>query len=261
MEVKEFIEKWKNINLTDLGYVFEGDSKFLDKKNSVHHEDYNKYIKLSHSNYPRSNTFHLGLYPQPFAGDLVNAQIFILLLNPGFLFTSYYEEHHHPDFKQSLKNTLKQDLDKDFPFMWLNPKFLWTSGGQYWFRKLRSHLDKYRKENKISYYETLSFFSKKIAVLQLYPYHSEASPSLSGQLESTTLAKKLLTENLLHRTEDGNTGIIVTRQSRNWGVENESENLIIYNGNECRGANLGINIHDLEKSTRGGKLIQKIIKK
>jgi hypothetical protein len=72
---------------------------------------------------------HLGLIPVPYMGDLDHSSIFILMANPGLKNIDYYAEQENEELKKTLKNNLiQEDLDKEFPFACLNPKFSWYSG-------------------------------------------------------------------------------------------------------------------------------------
>ena len=67
--------------------------------------------------------FDLSLLPVPYGGDLQVAEIFVLLLNPGFAFADYYAETRVPEYRHRLERTLAQDFDgTDFPFLWLDPE-------------------------------------------------------------------------------------------------------------------------------------------
>ena len=64
---------------------------------------------------------HLGLIPLPFMGDMLNASIYVLMLNPGLGSSDYYE-YKVPSFQQSLLANLRQErITGVLPFVYLNP--------------------------------------------------------------------------------------------------------------------------------------------
>jgi len=86
---------------------------------------------------PGDNKLHLSLLPQPFIGDVKNASIYILELNPGLGPSDYYGESEVPEYHDALLANLQQDFSKsDLPFLFLDPKFAWHGGFDWWHGKL-----------------------------------------------------------------------------------------------------------------------------
>jgi hypothetical protein len=77
-----FIEFWRETKIGKSPIIHQGDEGIL----SVENCNYRSYIQYANSAEfnDKKNQFHLGLIPVPFAGDINRADIFILLLNPGF---------------------------------------------------------------------------------------------------------------------------------------------------------------------------------
>ena len=56
-----------------------------------------------------SGVLHLGLLPMPFAGRLDRADIFILLLNPGFRPSDYFAEFRDEAFRKAWSDNIRQE--------------------------------------------------------------------------------------------------------------------------------------------------------
>lgn len=79
----------------------------------------------------------LSLRPRPYIGDLVKAQVVILLLNPGYGYHDHYAETSSK-FVNALEENLSQKItNSDFPFLYLNPEFAWHGGFVWWEKKLK----------------------------------------------------------------------------------------------------------------------------
>ncbi|MGH8477045.1 MAG: hypothetical protein ACRER2_14955 [Methylococcales bacterium] len=113
--------------------------------------------------------------PQPYMGDLRNAKIIFLLLNPSLSYTDAYCEQsgRFPDLTKQLDNNLHQrDFDEGFPFLWLNPEFCYHSGFVWWERKFRKVIVEVVKNRQIDYLAAIKKLSQRIACIDLVPYHS-----------------------------------------------------------------------------------------
>lgn len=197
--------------------------------------------------------FHLSLLPVPYAGDLANADIFVLLLNPGLSFTDYYGEWQVPEFRKRLKANLHQDFrGVEFPFFYLDPKFCWHSGFGWWERKLRDVATIIaRTKYKNRYLDALRDLSRRIAAIELVPYHSRSfrDHRLLDQLPSASQARGHVSAKLLRRAAAGRIALVVTRQSAQWGLPRKGgRGLITYVGGQTRGASLS-------SRTKGGRAI------
>lgn len=257
MTTEDFIQFWNSSN-------FYGDTK-------IHKEDYeslknhlvegcrnfNDYI----SNYidnPQDTKFHSYLWPSPYCGDLRNAKIFILSLNPGFDCDYYYE--NISDIKKTLENNLSQNLSNEkFPFFVLNPAFSWTGGAKYWLKKLNPIICEVMKKLKFSYTKSLSFLSKKIVALEIVPYHSKRfSYSHFQELPSVKKISEFLNDVIIPGTKTGEYKLIILRkgkelQEKKLIPKTLNKNIIIYEGMKCLGASLGL------KSDGGKAILKKLL--
>ena len=71
---------------------------------------FEKYVQSRRFEELRSSEFHFSLQPMPFAGDLSNAVVYILLLNPGFAHNDYYAEHRDAEYRRRLDQNLAQNF-------------------------------------------------------------------------------------------------------------------------------------------------------
>jgi hypothetical protein len=195
---------------------------------------------------------HLSLLPIPYGGDLAHAEIVILLLNPGFSYIDYWAEYKRPEFRQRRIDSLRQSFEGvDFPFLELDPQFCWHGGFVWWEKKLRDVITAIadKKFNRC-YLEALRDLSRKLASIELVPYHSPSfrAHALIDQLPSVRMAQKFVHESLVPAANAGDRTLIVTRQAKGWGLPADTKNLIIYKGGATRGASLS-------PKSQGGKAI------
>ena len=196
--------------------------------------------------------FHLSLLPSPYVGDLSRADIFILALNPGFSLTDYCAEWHVPKFRRRLKRNLRQDFDRvDFPFFLLDPEFCWHGGFAWWEGKLREVATRIaKKKHGGRYFDALRELSRRIAAIELVPYHSIAFHEHRLISNSTRRAERrpllVSAERAIHfantvllkRARSGKASIIITRKVKAWGLPN-ARRVINYRPSLARSASLG----------------------
>lgn len=230
----DLIKNWRRFSLRAFPYVQYGDREFFEseegKKISCQFQSLNKFRKHWKKNNHDDNNFHLGLLPTPYVGNLGKAKIIILMLNPMFRPLNYSAQMEI-SFRREKLDTIHQKVGKyKFPFTPLNPRNAWTPGGIYWIKKLNDLICWLVLERGMSHHKALQYLSKRIAVLQLIPYHSKATPrSLKklAALQSVQDAKTYLKNELVERAAKGKTLIIITRQVKRWGIK-KSKNIVIY---------------------------------
>lgn len=195
--------------------------------------------------------FHLSLLPTPYAGDLERADIFLLQLNPGFHFTSYYGECGVPKYRRRLVRNLRQELDGlEFPFMFLDPEFCWDPGFRWWEEKLRGVATCIANRKHFSYLNALRELSRRIAAIELVPYHSISfrDHRLIKDLASVRRAKEYA-QDLRSKALLTKCSIIITRKVKEWGLRRmRNGRVVLYSPALARGASLG-------PKTKGGQAI------
>ena len=87
------------------------------------------------------NRLHLGLIPVPFMGDMLNASIYVLMLNPG-LGPGDYFEYKVPGLRRALLANLRQKrIPGVTPFVFLDLRFAWHDGFGYWNQELKGVIE------------------------------------------------------------------------------------------------------------------------
>ena len=196
---------------------------------------------------PNDQRLHLGLLPIPFMGDMLNASIYVLMLNPGLSPCDYYGECQVPTFRQALLANLRQEpLKEVMPFISLDPQFAWHSGFDYWHGKLRKVIQKLKEARKTTFAEARSELGAKLAVVQLVPYHSASFTDSGGLLDclpSVQLARKFVQETVATRVRAKQAIAIVARQAERWCRYlpedlTDHPGVTKYNPSQARGASL-----------------------
>jgi hypothetical protein len=242
------IDFWRRCKLVAPPFAHPDDLPFLRSSKGRHIDeeprDFAGFVSGPRFGDFQDTRFHLSLLPSPYAGDLDAAEIVVLLLNPGFSFTDYYAETRVPECRRRLQRTLAQDLKGvEFPFMWLDPEYCWHSGFVWWERKLREIISRIAREKFHNrYLDALRDVSRRLAHLELVPYHSPSfrAHSLIDHLPSAKAARCFVRE-ILAKSGNGHKTFILTRARARWGLPEGSENLVIYEGGLTRGASLGSN--------------------
>jgi hypothetical protein len=158
--------------------------------------------------------------PVPYTGSIADADIFVLNLNPGFKATDYYAECCIPDFRRQIEANLRQEtLSSEFPFLYLDPELCWHSAFTWWeskFRDIAWVLAEKRYGG--SYYDGLSHLSKRMAAIELVPYHSVSflDHVALKRLRSSQLARKFVLENVLPQALVGKAVVVVTFGAKYW---------------------------------------------
>ncbi len=233
----ELIKFWRELDIKQKTFEHLDDDIDLNKKykNIYCYDDYIKNNLESRGNKSKGeeSKFHLNLIPIPYIGNIKEAKIYILMLNPGFRILDYYAESNDKELKKSLINNLRQEnFDPEYPFIFLNPKFLWHGGGQYYENRFKELIKEAKGEQ---YSQKLSRVAKKVAVLQLVPYHSKADPKMK-HLESSRKIKNFVKNELLAKA--GNEICIISVRSRKcWGLDGG----VIYSDQPTRSAHISKN--------------------
>jgi|HubBroStandDraft_1064217.scaffolds.fasta_scaffold156540_2 hypothetical protein len=215
--------------------------------------NFNSFVESSRFD-PKDEHFHFSLLPVPYTGNLEKADVFILLLNPSLAPSDYYGEYEHPTFEKALQQSLKQDFHGvEYPFLYLNPLFCWHHGYRWWEAKLRDVVQTVAKEqHKGRYLDALKAVSRRVAAVDLVPYHSAHFRGGAGMinLPSTKAARDWVHGCLAVRAKEGKAVIVVARQCREWGLDEIKDHIVCYNSSEARAAHL-------TSKSRGGEAILK----
>lgn len=250
------IDFWRRCDLHSAPFAHPDDLPILQKKGAklidADAVDFESFLAGSRFGDFDDNRLHLSLLPAPYSGDLRRAEIVILLLNPGFSFTDYWAEYKRPEFRKRRLDTLQQEFTGvEFPFLELDPEFCWHGGFSWWEKKLRAVISLVA-ERKFGgcYLSALRDLSKRLASVELVPYHSASfsSHALIRELPSVRMVQDFVRESLIPTANTGQRTIIVTRQVKVWAVPLNSRNVITYTGGATRNASLS-------PASEGGKAI------
>lgn len=243
------MENWANLKTT----LYQGDEFLKHEEFCVDFKDFKEYIGSDLFGDPYDKKLHIGLTPVPFIGNLRKASIYLFMLNPG-LSPSDYIQGKIPEFNEIHINNLQQKGNEEYPFYQLNPAICSHPGYNYWIKKLKAVIEKIKTAEDIRWLEAQKLLSKKIALLELIPYHSKSfglKDIIINKMASVRDIKHYVKEKIVPKARNNKCLIVVMRSSKRWDIEQE-ENIVVYNSTEARGGSLGIN-------TRGYKEIIKYL--
>ncbi len=253
----KLIESWRACNLDNSPYLFPGDEFLLENKYQKYWQDissFEKYVGSTEFGSTSQKKLHLGLVPIPYLGNLKSATIFILMLNPGLGADDFYAEEHNDQYKETvISNLCQENLNDEYPFFALNPAFAWYGGFRYWHKKLRGIARELAIQRELSYPEALSTISKKLACLELVPYHSKSfgANSLIKKFASSQAMKEYVHDVLVPQAKREEILIVATRSVKAWELQMLDEkykNIVVYNSSESRASHLSL-------KSRGGQAI------
>jgi len=244
------VKFWSKCQLRTPPYFHPDDREVLTRRRVLPQAelDFDRFVESPRFGDSKDDQFHLSLIPTPYLGDLERADIFILSLNPGFNPADYFAEYEVPEFRRRRAQNLRQRLRRlRFPNMGLDPAFSWHS--RYWTEKLRdAAIVIAQRKYAGRYLSALEELSRRVAILELVPYHSSAFSDhwTIMELPSAKEALRFAQTELTSRAADDDATIVVTRQVEAWGIR--GRNVIRYASGEARGASLSM-------ASRGGRAI------
>jgi len=233
---RELVDAWRKVPLKKRPFLLPGDECLKKEKNRpliATHSSFQDYSHGSDYNDRNSTLLHTGLIPLPYLGDLKNAKIYILLNNPGIGDLDYIAEDRFPELRRALTRSLRQELDPEYPMMYLNPAFSWHGGGQYWISRFKEYISLIMSKGGVTFHKAMSILSQQICCLEYLPYHSARfglGKPFQENLKSTQLVKAFVKKDLVPRAENGEIGIIVARGKSRWEVEESDKNVVILKG-------------------------------
>ncbi len=248
----QLIQLWQKCSLDTPPFILPEDIAIIPSQNLSEYDSFDEYISIPTFGQKKDTSLHVCLLPIPYVGNLQNASVFILMLNPGLSPSDYFAEHAVEQYREAHVRNLRQENIKDeFPFFILDPRFAGHPGFEYWQGKFDNIAQALAEKKKITYREALRHLAQNVACLELMPYHSKSfgSGSLLKQLPSASVMCKYVKEILVPKARSNKAIIVVTRGVRNWDLsKDEHENIVVYKGGEPRAAHLTL-------KSRGGKAI------
>jgi hypothetical protein len=246
------IELWQKCPLDTPPFVLADDRAEIPSKTFSTYPSLDDYISSPTFGQKNDTSLHVGLLPVPYVGNLQKASVFILMLNPGISPGDYFAEQKVEQFRETYVRNLRQEnTNDDFPFLFLDPRFAWHPGFEYWQGKFDNIAQELANKKKIPYGEALKLLAHNLACLELIPYHSKSfgASSLLKRLPSARAMLEYVHEILIPKAQSNDAIIIATRSGQNWNLP-KHKNIVVYEGGETRSAHLTL-------KSRGGKVIAK----
>lgn len=167
----------------------------------------------------------LNVYPQHFVGDIDNAKIIILSLNPGYS-TEYYDAYKNSTYYEQI---IKENLEMKQPFFHAFELANESDLG-YWGNKMKCWVEGYDKKDNEELIDSLKKITKDIALAEFFPYHSISyngmydklgkgtSPNSNRKIKDYLPTQKFLFEKIKKRIDDKNDEVIIilTRSFAKW---------------------------------------------
>lgn len=234
----DLLEFWKQFNpISDNKFVHPLDYKTLA---TVKHKtlSFISWQQLVNDHQDNRKSLITDLSPQPFLGDLKNAKVYLLMLNPGYSYADHYAEQNSEELRLALEKNLNQDFgNNEYPLFYLDPNFAWHGGAKYWRKALKDYVTEISNSKKLNHTESLKYLSQRVAVLELFPYRSSSfgSHSLINKLPSSQ--SMIRWANQLIKRED-HPLVVVMRGSRYWNLNESFNNVISLSKGEARGASI-----------------------
>jgi len=178
-------------------------------------ERWDEYIAGDRFVNSNDKALHLSLIPTPYLGNLRDSKVLLFLANPGFADTEYYFEEQ-PGVREKLINNLYQEPNIDFPFVFLDPRLAWSSGFQWWQRRLRPLLDVFISRG-IRPIQAMELLSHRIAAVELIPYHSRDGSELKGVVKEPRMPSVSEAREFLARSSHNREKLtVLLRSHQNW---------------------------------------------
>jgi hypothetical protein len=162
--------------------------------------------------------FQMDCTPIPFGGVIENSRILILMANPGF------DEDY---FRRSPAIAIERYFNKQFPFSCKNSNLINCTTVLYWEQVFRPVLQAAGKR--------IEEVSDKIAFMNLVPYSSKHFKFDAALLKLKSV--QLAIAAAQHLAQDTDRVIVVARRKNDWQIPS-ADNVITFNGMECRGIHL-----------------------
>ena len=219
----------------------------------------------------------LNVYPQHFVGDIDNAKIIILSLNPGYS-TEYYDAYKNSTNKNGTKyeQTIKENLEMEKPFFHAFELANESDLG-YWGNKMKCWVEGYDKKDNEELIESLKKITENIALAEFFPYHSISYNGMYDKLGKGTSSnsnrkikdylptQKFLFEKIKKRINDKNDKVIIilTRSFAKWyeAIEGLRDYKLCYEVNNTRNFSLNpAQIYKVHRESVEDKLKDIILK-
>lgn len=204
---------WESITEENGKYFASSDKIFLNKiQENTKYKMLDDDLKLD-----------LSVIPLHFIGDIYNAKVLVLNLNPGIdeKYLSFYNENK--EYQEKIFNNLTFKDTKFFEF-----DYYTENNEGYWSRLSFLFSDKYsekivRNESGDNTEDLDMYFTKNIALVEFFPYHSKKFSGIKDIYKSTVkemkkyLPSQQFVFNIIRdRIEKENVIILFSRATTEW---------------------------------------------
>ena len=147
---------------------------------------------------------HTEIMPAPFMGNVLEAQVLLLLLNPGF-----DEEEERKDYYNIYRHYWENEIQHkhsipDLPLFCLEDSYINFS--DYWQKKL-NHLMQATSKEKVA---------QNISFVQFFPYHSKKYKNIPKKILSGYLESQEYNFDLVRKAIERKATIIILRGKKLW---------------------------------------------
>ena len=152
-----------------------------------------------------------GMLPEPYQGHIDSAKVIFLMLNPCFDETDklfYANEEYYND----VIDTINQDLNKEYQFSILHPKWSNSPASRYWRRQMGKYAEAISSIKGISFEAGMKVVANNIATVELFPYHSKNWTSTKSlmQIQSVRYSRYLAKKAII----DTNKIVVCTKKAK-----------------------------------------------
>jgi hypothetical protein len=169
-------------------------------------------------------------YPQPFYGNIKNASLYFLMLNPA------YDDIEVPVDTKAIQNAWKKQYNQTesrYPFLPFNPD-LYPNGHRYWYNRKTKNgkfapVIRALEHKGYSPDEAFAWIGKNVCDLELFPYRSNNTGMSKEErilLPCGVPSVKLITDFAREIAKDKSKLIIVLRAASAWDLS--GSNVINY---------------------------------
>jgi hypothetical protein len=173
---------------------------------------------------PLRRQLHLGLFPQPFVGDVLNASVYVLFGNPGLSINDYVDELENEAYVHYCEDNLRGKVDGFGPLM---PAAQGTGAAGYWEPVFARLIREVAAELGLAHADGRAWVVSQIATIEAGAYHSMNFPVAGfAALPSTRAAVTFVRQRLVARAQSGDCVVFVWRQAKLWGLE-QGNNILV----------------------------------
>lgn len=240
MGPSHIVDYWKSV-LKKSGPYLHDEDRHLDSS-LIDDSRPDRLLSAGFLPYRDPQRYCVGLLPEPYVGDISNARVYILLLNPS-LDAADLRAYTDPDYLDRTVLNLKQEfVSGKRRFYPLEDDFSWTGAGLWWrprFRPIVEQLAPAGSTRPVS--EVLDLIGERVAALEYWPYHSVSNLISEPRLRkcrSHIEMEAFVRDYVLKRAAKDDCCVIVPRSVRKWDLPRSHKNVWTRSPGEGRAVSL-----------------------